>query len=94
VRNNGSTMVSQLVDTTAVILITHYYAHALPIDPDRNVPGQLVLFIATGYAFKFTAAAIDTVPFYLGVQWLSRYLRFDPTREHSGDEVEDEIVDD
>ena len=33
VRNNGSTMVSQLVDTTAVILITHYFAHALPIDP-------------------------------------------------------------
>jgi uncharacterized PurR-regulated membrane protein YhhQ (DUF165 family) len=32
VRNNGSTMVSQLVDTTAVILITHYYAHALPVD--------------------------------------------------------------
>jgi len=26
VRNNGSTMVSQLVDTTAVILITHFYA--------------------------------------------------------------------
>ena len=31
-RNNGSTLISQLVDTIAVILITHYYAHALPID--------------------------------------------------------------
>ena len=30
-RNNGSTLVSQLVDTTAVILITHFYANALPI---------------------------------------------------------------
>lgn len=80
VRNNGSTMVSQLVDTVSVILITHYWAHALPIDPARSVAGQLALFIATGYAFKFTVAAIDTVPFYLGVRWLSRYLQYDPIR--------------
>ncbi len=40
VRNNGSTMVSQLVDTTAVILITHYFAHALPIDPRSPSPGN------------------------------------------------------
>ena len=26
-RNNGSTLVSQLVDTTAVVLISHYAAH-------------------------------------------------------------------
>ncbi len=91
-RNNGSTMVSQLVDSVAVILITHYYAHALPVDRDRGLAGQLLLFIVTGYAFKFTAAALDTIPFYLGVRWLSRYLRFDPVREHHGDEVVDEIV--
>ena len=59
VRNNGSTMISQLVDTTAVILITHYYAHALPIDPEQPVGRQLALFIFTGYAFKFTVAAIE-----------------------------------
>jgi len=94
VRNNGSTMVSQLVDTVAVILITHYYAHALPVDPDRGIAGQLALYIATGYAFKFVAAALDTIPFYLGVRWLSRYLRFDPLREHSGEETGDEIADD
>ena len=33
-RNNGSTLISQLVDTVAVILITHFYAHALPIPAD------------------------------------------------------------
>jgi uncharacterized integral membrane protein (TIGR00697 family) len=74
VRNNGSTMISQLVDTTAVILITHYYAHALP--------RQLALFIITGYAFKFFVAAVDTIPFYIGVHYLKQYLQIDPIREH------------
>ncbi len=85
VRNNGSTMISQLVDSTAVILITHYYAHALPIDPEQPLARQLALFIGTGYAFKFGVAAIDTVPFYLGVRWLSDYLEIDPTKEHEID---------
>jgi uncharacterized integral membrane protein (TIGR00697 family) len=82
VRNNGSTMISQLVDTTAVILITHYYAHALPVDPDLPIGRQLALFIATGYTFKFVVAAFDTIPFYIGVHYLKRYLQIDPTREH------------
>jgi len=82
VRNNGSTMISQLVDTTAVILITHYYAHALPVDPDHPIARQLLLFIFTGYAFKFVIAAADTLPFYLGVRWLSEYLEIDPLEEH------------
>lgn len=81
-RNNGSTVVSQLVDTTAVILITHFYARALPIDGARDLWPQLLLFIGTGYAFKFVAALVDTVPFYLGTRWLSRYLRVDPAAEH------------
>jgi len=83
VRNNGSTMVSQMVDTVAVILITHYYAHALPIDPGQPLARQLALYIVTGYAFKFVAAALDTVPFYMGVRFLSRYLHIDPTKEHT-----------
>jgi hypothetical protein len=86
VRNNGSTMVSQLVDTTAVILITHYYAHALPIDPEQPVARQLLLFIVTGYLFKFTVAAVDTIPFYIGVRILKDYLQLDPTVEHHADE--------
>lgn len=84
-RNNGSTMISQMVDTTAVILITHFYAHALPIDPAHPVPRQLAMFIATGYAFKFVIAAADTLPFYLGVRWLSAYLEIDPREEHDAD---------
>ena len=81
-RNNGSTLVSQLVDTVAVILITHFYAHALPISPDRPLWPQLLVFIASGYAFKAVAALLDTIPFYLGVKVLSAYLQIDPRREH------------
>ncbi len=35
-RNNGSTLISQLVDTTAVVLISHYAAHVLPLGPRRR----------------------------------------------------------
>ena len=77
-RNNGSTLVSQLVDTVAVILITHYYAGLLPMDPDQSTAGQLVDYITAGYIFKLVVALADTIPFYLGVTWLNRYLRTPP----------------
>lgn len=77
-RNNGSTLVSQLVDTVAVILITHFYAHALPIDPDSPLTRQLLAFIGAGYVFKLVAALIDTIPFYFGAHWLGRFLRLAP----------------
>jgi len=76
-RNNGSTMISQFVDTTAVILITHFYARALPLLPHQPLWPQLMVFIASGYAFKFSMAAIDTIPFYIGVRYLTDYLRLD-----------------
>ncbi len=87
-RNNGSTMVSQFVDTFAVITITHFYAHALPIkDPSAPWP-ELWTFIATGYVFKFAAALIDTPIIYLCVGPLSRFLRIDPITEHDADREE------
>jgi uncharacterized integral membrane protein (TIGR00697 family) len=80
-RNNGSTLVSQLVDTTAVILITHFYAGALLIKPNEGVAGQLLVYIASGYGFKLIVALLDTGPFYLGTRLLSRYLRLPPSGE-------------
>ncbi len=77
-RNNGSTLVSQLVDTVAVILITHFYARNIPIHDDKPVWPQLLVYIASGYVFKLVVALLDTIPFYIGVRWLSRYLRTDP----------------
>jgi hypothetical protein len=76
-RNNGSTLVSQLVDTVSVILITHALA-GLPVDPDEPLFPQLLVFIAAGYVFKVLAALADTLPFYVGVRWLTRYLRLPP----------------
>lgn len=87
-RNNGSTMVSQIVDTTAVILITHFYARALPIIPDQPVWPQLLLYIATGYAFKFAVALLDTPVIYLAVALLRRYLHLNPNAEHEADAEE------
>lgn len=84
-RNNGSTMISQLVDTTAVILITHFYARALPISADQELWPQLMVFIASGYVFKFTVALLDTIPFYVGAAWLGRYLEIDPYREEASE---------
>lgn len=77
-RNNGSTLISQMVDSVAVILITHFYAHALPVSADKPLWPQLGLFIATGYVFKAICALLDTVPFYAGAWWAARYLRLPP----------------
>lgn len=73
-RNNGSTLVSQLVDTVAVILITHFYAKALPIRDDEALWPQLGVFIGAGYTFKCAVALADTLPFYAGACWLRRYF--------------------
>lgn len=83
-RNNGSTMVSQMVDTTAVIVITHYYAHGLPVDETLPIWPQLWTFIITGYLFKLLAALVDTVPFYLGTSWLQKYLGLDGVGTETG----------
>ncbi|MCK5535384.1 MAG: queuosine precursor transporter [Bacteroidales bacterium] len=81
IRNNFSTMTSQLVDSTAVILITHYYAKALPIDNTESLSSQLIIFILSTYVFKIVAAAIDTVPFYFGTKYLSKFLEIDTLKE-------------
>jgi hypothetical protein len=87
-RNNGSTLISQLVDTTAVILITHFYAKALPINAGEAIWPQLLLFIATGYVFKCLVALLDTPLIYLAVAVLRNYLRLDPVSEHEADKEE------
>jgi uncharacterized integral membrane protein (TIGR00697 family) len=51
-RNNSSTLVSQMVDSISVTLITHYYAHALPIDSASPMLPQLSIFILSSYVFK------------------------------------------
>ncbi|NER07492.1 MAG: queuosine precursor transporter [Okeania sp. SIO3C4] len=77
VRNNFSTLASQLVDSVAVILITHFYAKALPIDAEKSLLSQLIIYILSGYVFKLVAAITDTVPFYFGTKMLRSYLHIE-----------------
>ena len=83
-RNNASTMVSQIVDTTAVILVTHFYAAALPVNADEPIWPQLMVFIASGYVFKLLVAALDTGPIYLAVAYLRPWLGLQENEEATG----------
>ena len=83
-RNNASTMVSQIVDTTAVILVTHFYAAALPVIADEPIWPQLMVFIASGYVFKLLVAALDTGPIYLAVRYLRPWLGLKENEEATG----------
>jgi uncharacterized PurR-regulated membrane protein YhhQ (DUF165 family) len=79
-RNNGSTMVSQLVDSVVVVALT-FGAELYR----GNVTLQLLLgLVVSSYLFKLVSALVDTAPFYLCVGWLSRYLEIDPRAEHQG----------
>ena len=60
IRNNVSTMTSQLVDTILFILIAFYGTYTLS-DCLRLIGGQ--------YLFKFAFAILDTPFVYLGVWW-------------------------
>ena len=83
-RNNASTMVSQIVDTTAVILVTHFYAAALPVNADEPIWPQLMVFITSGYVFKMLVAALDTGPIYLAVAYLRPWLGLKENEEATG----------
>lgn len=82
-RNNGSTLVSQIVDTVAVILITYWVGGlANVLTDDAPVVQQLVLLMITGYVFKLVCALVDTIPLYWLVPRLARWLEIDPLAEH------------
>ena len=71
-RNNGSTMVSQLIDTIIVNSIFLGYGLGL----DWAVIGKIIL---ASYVFKILFAAIDTPFAYLVVLLLRRYLAKSPS---------------
>ena len=72
IRNNGSTMVSQLVDTTAVIFITHYLTYSIPIPEGKSEVEGLITLVLYAYIFKFIAALVDTPIFYISVKYLKK----------------------
>lgn len=76
-RNNGSTLISQLIDSVAVILITFYFADGIPLVEGKPVFTQLLSFIISAYLFKVVVALLDTIPFYIGTRWLRKYLQIE-----------------
>lgn len=74
VRNNFSTLMSQMVDSVMVVSVTFGAAF---LRGEIALQALLVL-IGSNYLFKAAVALIDTGPFYLGVYYLRRYLRLAP----------------
>lgn len=70
-RNNLSTAVSQLVDSVSFVLIAFGAAY---VQGHMKVEDLWTLAMSN-YVFKLGAALIDTGPFYLGVHWLSKYIK-------------------
>jgi uncharacterized PurR-regulated membrane protein YhhQ (DUF165 family) len=73
IRNNFSTMISQLVDSFMVILVTFgaaYLAGSITM-------ATLATLMFSNYIFKFCIAILDTGPFYLGVYKLRTYLQLE-----------------
>lgn len=71
-RNNGSTVISQGVDSFMVITVTfgaQFIAGAMSM-------GAMLVLMGSNYLFKLSCALADTLPFYLGVHYLKRYLEF------------------
>ncbi len=81
-RNNGSTLTSQMVDSIAVITVTWLMArNAIQITPGETIFHGLLILVLSNYMFKMVSALVDTIPFYLGTRWLSRYLQLDTLKE-------------
>ena len=73
-RNNVSTIVSQLIDSFAVILITYYFVDGLPKQSNGELTHSLIYFIFSGYLFKLFIALVDTLPFYYLTRLLKKYV--------------------
>lgn len=78
-RNNASTLISQLVDSIVVILIVHFLSDGFGLKGQESseIIEVLCNIIISSYLFKFVLSVIDTVPFYYGVKFLKKYLKED-----------------
>lgn len=76
-RNNGSTLISQLIDSLAVVGITFGAAF---LRGEKSVQLMLIL-VGSNYAFKVAAALLDTIPFYFLTSYLRKYLSLEENDE-------------
>ena len=73
-RNNFSTLLSQMVDSIMVITVTFgavYWRGEIAFN-------TLLVLVGSNYAFKALCALADTLPLYLLVRWLRSYLELCP----------------
>lgn len=85
-RNNASTIISQLVDSFAVILIAHWSSNAFNLQGQADAFDKLIIIIFSGYIYKLTTALLDTIPFYYGTKFLSEYLKINPNKNYEDSE--------
>lgn len=71
-RNNGSTLVSQLLDTTLVVFVLFVGAKSF---------GEMGNLIFDGWMFKALCALLDTPIFYAAVYLLRNYFGLKPAEE-------------
>jgi len=72
-RNNVSTLTSQLVDSVVVISVTFGAAFLA----GQMTLATLFVLMGSNYMFKALVALLDTIPIYFLVYYLSRYLQID-----------------
>tara|TARA_R100001143_G_scaffold63587_1_gene72728 strand:- start:204 stop:980 length:777 start_codon:yes stop_codon:yes gene_type:complete len=70
VRNNGSTMFSQLVDSSLILSILYFSGN---LGENITTLGMLGILIINSYLFKFFFALFDTPIFYLAVWFFKEY---------------------
>ena len=69
IRNNVSTIISQLIDTTIFMFIAFYHIN------DKYTAGFIISLIIPYWIFKILFALLDTPFCYLGVWWFKRDLK-------------------
>ncbi|MEM1403295.1 MAG: queuosine precursor transporter [Pseudomonadota bacterium] len=73
VRNNFSTLMSQMVDAVMVVTVTFGAAFFR----DEITLKTMAILVGSNYLFKATVALLDTGPFYVAVHYLRRYLQLE-----------------
>ena len=79
IRNNFSTLLSQMVDSIMVVTVTFGAAFLR----DEITLHAIAILVISNYLFKASIALLDTGPLYLAIHYLKNYLKLDPSEDLS-----------
>ena len=79
IRNNFSTLLSQMVDSIMVVTVTFGAAFLR----DEITFHAIAILVISNYLFKASIALLDTGPLYLAIHYLKNYLKLDPSEDLS-----------